>query len=72
MTFDKELLSAPETLRDLVEKYKQRKLSFDKQHETLDKEDDVLIETSIFNHLTFKIFIFIMAIISLIIVFIVI
>ena len=70
--FDKELLSAPETLRELVEKYKQRKLSFDKQHETLDKVDDIFIETSIFNHLAFKIFIFVMAIISLIIVFIVI
>ena len=70
--FDKELLSAPETLRELVEKYKQRKLSFDKQHETLDKEDDIFIETSIFNHLAFNIFIFVMAIISLIIVFIVI
>ena len=33
--FDKELLSAPETLRELVKKYKQRKLSFDKQHKTL-------------------------------------
>ena len=70
--FDKELLSAPETLRELVEKYKQRKLSFDRQHKTLDKEDDIFIETSIFNHLAFKIFIFVMAIISLIIVFIVI
>ena len=70
--FDKELLSAPETLRELVEKYKQRKLSFDKQHETLDKEDDIFIETSIFNHLAFHIFIFVMAIISLIKVFIVI
>ena len=29
--FDKELLTAPETLRDLVEKYKKRKLNFDKQ-----------------------------------------
>ena len=48
--FDKELLTAPETLRELVEKYKQRKLSFDKQHETLDKENDIFIETSIFNH----------------------
>ena len=40
--FDKELLSAPETLRELVKKYNQRKLSFDKQHEILDneKEDD--------------------------------
>ena len=32
--FDKELLTAPETLRELVEKYKQRKLDFDRQHET--------------------------------------
>ena len=70
--FDKELLAAPETLRELVEKYKKRKLNFDKQHETLDKEDDIVIETSIFNHLASKIFIFIMAIISLIIVLIVI
>ena len=28
--FDKELISAPETLRELVERYKQRKLSFNK------------------------------------------
>ena len=68
--FDKELLTAPETLRELVEKYKQRKLNFDRQHETLDKEDDIFIETSIFNHLASKIFV--MAIISLIIVLIVI
>ena len=52
--------------------YKKRKLNFDRQHETLDKEDDTNIETSIFNHLVSKIFIFIMAIISLIIVLIVI
>ena len=70
--FDKELLTAPETLRELVEKYKQRKLSFNKQHETFDKEDDIFIETSIFNHLAFNIFILVMAIISLIVVFIVI
>ena len=70
--FDKELLSAPETLRELVEKYKQRKLSFDKQYKTLDKENDIFIEASIFNHLVFKIFVFVMAIISLIIVFVVI
>ena len=70
--FDKELLSAPETLRELVEKYKQRKLSFNKQHITLDKEDNIFIENYLFNHLTFNIFIFVMAIISLIIVFIVI
>ena len=70
--FDKELLAAPETLRELVEKYKKRKLNLDKQYETLDKEDNIVIETSIFNHLASKIFIFIMAIISSIIVLIVI
>ena len=70
--FGKELLSAPETLRELVEKYKQRKLSFDRQQETLDKEDSIFIEASIFNHLAFKTFVFVLAIISLIIVFIVI
>ena len=64
----KELLTAPETLRELVEKYKERKLNFDRQHETLDKEDDIFVETSILNHLASKIFIFVMAIISLIIV----
>ena len=66
--FDKELLTAPETLRGLVEKYKKKKLNFDKQHEILDKEEDIVIETSIFNHSAFKIFIFMMAIILLIIV----
>ena len=70
--FDKELLTAPEILRELVEKYKQRKLNFDRQYETLDKEDDISIETSILNHLASKIFIFVMVIISLIIVLIVI
>ena len=70
--FDKELLTAPETLRELVKNYKKRKLNFDKQHETLDKEDEIIIETSILNHLASKIFIFIMAIILLIIVLIVI
>ena len=69
--FDKELLAAAETLRELVENYKKKKLNFDKQHETLDTEDDLVIETSIFNHLASKIFIFVMAIISLIIVLIV-
>ena len=56
-------------LRELVEKYKQRKLSFDKQHETLDNEneDDKFIGTSIFDHLAFNIFIFVMAIISVIV-----
>ena len=72
--FDKELLPTPKTLRELVKKYKQRKLSFDKQHETLDneKEDDNFIGTSIFDHLAFNIFIFVMAVISVIVMFIVI
>ena len=34
--FDKELLAAPETLRELVENYKRKKLNFDKQHKKLD------------------------------------
>ena len=70
--FDRELLAAPETLRELVEKYKKKKIKLDNQHETLDKEDDIIIETSIFNCLASKIFITVMAIISLIIVLIVI
>ena len=65
--FDKELLATPETLRELVENYKRKKLIFDKQHETLEPEDDLVIETSIFNHLASKIFIFVMAVISLIV-----
>ena len=71
--FDEELLSAPKTLRELVNKYKQRKLSFGKQHETLhnEKEENDSIETSIFDHLAFNVFIFVMAIISVIIMFIV-
>ena len=62
--FDEELLSAPKTLRELVERYKQKKIfasrenyliqkkiSFGKQHETLDKENENnnFIETSILN-----------------------
>ena len=72
--FDEELLSAPKTLRDLVERYKQKKISFNKQHETLnnEKEDNNFIETSIFDHLAFNVFIFVMAIISVIVMFIVI
>ena len=70
--FDKELLTAPETLKELVEKYKKQKLNFNRQHDTLDKENNIVIETSIFNHLASKTFIFVMAIISLIIVLIVI
>ena len=71
--FDEELLSAPKTLRELVERYKWKKISFDKQHKTLDnKKDDGFIGTSIFDHLAFNIFIFVMAIITVIVVFIVI
>ena len=72
--FDEELLSAPKTLRELVERYKQKKVSFDKQYKTLDnkKENDSFIETSIFDHLAFNIFIFVMAIISVIVMFVVI
>ena len=60
--FDEELLSAPKTMRDLVERYKQKKISFDRQHNTLDneKEDDNFIGTSIFDNLAFNIFIFVM------------
>ena len=65
--FDKELLAAPETFRELVENYKRKKLKFDKQHETLEPEDDPVIETSIFNHLVSRLFIFIMALISLVV-----
>ena len=62
------------TLRELVEKYKQKKISFNKQHKTLDneKKDDTFIGTSIFKHLAFNIFIFLMAIILVIVMFIVI
>ena len=63
--FDEELLSAPKTLKKLVERYKQKKIAFDRQHETLDKENrsNSFIETSIFDHLAFNIFMFVMAII---------
>ena len=56
-------------MRELVERYKQKKISFDKQHKTLDneQENDSFIGTSIFDHLAFNIFIFVMAIISVII-----
>ena len=72
--FDEELLSAPKTLRELVERYKQKKISFDRQHKTLDneKEGDNFIGTSIFDNLAFNIFVFVMAIISVFIMFIVI
>ena len=72
--FDEELLSAPKTLRDLVEKYKQKRISFDKQHDILDdeKNDDSFTGTSIFDHLAFDIFILSMAIILVVIIFLVI
>ena len=50
-----------------MKNYKRKKLNFDKQHEILEPEDDLVIETSIFNHLASKVFIFIMALISLIV-----
>ena len=65
--FDKELLAATETLRELVENWKRKRLNFHKQHETLEPEDDLVIETSIFNHLVPKVLIFLMALISLIV-----
>ena len=65
--FDKELFGAPETLKELVENYKRKKLSFDKQHKTLEAEDDFEKETSVFSHLVSKIFIFVMALILLIV-----
>ena len=65
-------MAAPETLKELVENYKRKKSNFDKQHETLEPEDDLVIETSIFNHLASKVFIFVMALILLIVVLIVI
>ena len=71
--FDEELLAALKTLRTLVEGYKQKRISFDKQHDTLtNKDNDNPIETSIFDHLAFDIFIFLMAIILIAIVFLVI
>ena len=72
--FDEQLLSTPKPLRELVESYKQKKIFFDKQHETLDneKEDNDFIGTSIFDHLAFNIIILVMAIITVIVMFIVI
>ena len=65
--FDKDLLEAPEMLRELVENYKRKKLNFDKQHEKLDPVEDPEKETSIFDHLASNRFIFVMALISLIV-----
>ena len=57
-------------MRELVERYKQKKISFNKQHETLDKEN----ENNNFYFQTFGIqyYIFVMDLISVIIMFIVI
>ena len=60
-------VAAPETLRELVEHYKGKKLNFDKQHRKLDLEEDFKKETSIFDHLASNIFILITALISLIV-----
>ena len=65
--FGKELLEAPETLRELVENYKRKNLNIDKQHEKLDPVEDPEKETSIFDHLASNIFIFVMTLISLIV-----
>ena len=65
--FDKELLEDPEMLRELVENYKRKKLNFDKQHKELDLVEDPEKETSIFDHLASNIFIFEMALVSLIV-----
>ena len=65
--FDKELLEAPETLREIVENYKRKKLNIDKQHKKLDPVEDPEKETSIFDQLASNIFIFIMAFISLLV-----
>ena len=63
--FDKEILAAPEALSELVENYKRKK--FDKQHETLEPEDDSEKETTLSGHLVSKVFIFVMALILLIV-----
>ena len=65
--FDKELLEAQQTLRELVENYNRKKFNFDKQHENLDSVEHPKKETYIFNYLASNIFIFIMALISLIV-----
>ena len=54
--FDKELLAAPETFKELVENYRRKKLNFNKQYEKLDPAEDLEKETSIFNHLASNIF----------------
>ena len=61
-------------MRELVDRYKQKRISFNKQHKTLDneKEKDSFIESSIFDHLAFNVFILVLAIISVFIIFIII
>ena len=61
--FDKELLAAPATFRELVKNYRRKKLNFDKQHEKLEPEEGFEKETSIFDHLASNIFIFVMVLI---------
>ena len=53
-------------LRELVEKYKRKKLNFDK-HEKLDSEENFEKETSIFDHVSSNIFMFVMALILLVV-----
>ena len=65
--FDKELLEAPEMLGELVVNCKRKKLNFDKQHKKLAPVEDPENKTSIFDHLASNIFIFVMALISLIV-----
>ena len=64
MTLMKNYCQHQKTLRELVERYKQKKISFDKQHENLDKENEnnYFIGTSIFDHVAFNVFIFVMAV----------
>ena len=65
--FDKELLEAPETLRELVENCKRKRLNFEKQYDEINLIDDNQKETSIFDHLASNVFIFVMAMISLVV-----
>ena len=47
--------------------YERKKLNFDQQHKKLDPEEDHGKETSIFDHIASDIFIFVMALILLIV-----
>ena len=57
----------PETLRELVENFKRKGLNFDMQERELDPVEDPRKESSIFDHLASNIFLFVMAVISLIV-----